>query len=538
MQGNMRLCVGCMSRVAADADHCPKCGYNGTQQNESYALPIGTHLGERYVVGMVTDCDGTTITYAGYDRKSGRVTIKEYMPVSAASREGTAIVAAQSTEIHYKTGLSDFSELFGKLAELSNQAGLLSVREVFSMNNTAYVVEEFFGGITLAEYLELRKEPISAAQCLSLMKPVFDGASAIHRANLLHCGISPQTIMLKSDGTVKLTGYAMSSVRVKGTEYPARLFDGYSAPEQYSSNNFLSPAADIYALAACVYKILSREELPSAQQRKLVDGSRALSEIMPDCEPHVSRALSNALVVDPKSRTESASILYDGLCGAIAEPVEAPPAAPLDPAEVRYAKTLKIWKIIAACMGSAVLVFAMIFFAWQYLMLDDEVYIPPEEGPKTIVVENYVGKNIFADKLTFDTAITCELRFSYNSGYSENVIYASSPAEGGTVKEGGKLVLYVSLGVKSITMPKLVGLSAANAQRVLEELGYTDIPNYVYTQSDNFTNCVTSQSIKEGTVFEVGSQELYLTISTSKETYVSDYVPDWYQPETEGGETE
>ena len=196
-----------MQQVPDEAMSCPHCGYDGTYENESCALPLGSRVNGRYALGKTIDSDGETITYIGFDipaRK--RVAIKEYMPASGAVRSGEAVEARQGAEIHYKNGLSDFSELYGSLKLLSYETGMIAVQDFFTANDTAYAVLEQFDGITLREFMDIKKEPLTFDQAMRLFDPVFDALRAIHGAKLIHRGVSPETIYIRKDGAVKLGG--------------------------------------------------------------------------------------------------------------------------------------------------------------------------------------------------------------------------------------------------------------------------------------------------------------------------------------------
>ena len=60
---------------------CPRCGFNENDEQPYLALPLGTILNGRYLVGKVLGIGGFGITYLGYDLTLEiKVAIKEYMP--------------------------------------------------------------------------------------------------------------------------------------------------------------------------------------------------------------------------------------------------------------------------------------------------------------------------------------------------------------------------------------------------------------------------------------------------------------------------
>ena len=66
-----------------EATVCPSCGYNASAQTGKFpmALPPGTVLNGRYILGKVLGQGGFGITYIAQDHKTGSlVAVKEYFP--------------------------------------------------------------------------------------------------------------------------------------------------------------------------------------------------------------------------------------------------------------------------------------------------------------------------------------------------------------------------------------------------------------------------------------------------------------------------
>ena len=86
-----RVCYGCFREKPDDAPACPHCGFSGEAEQPFLALPMGTVLRGRYLVGRVLGVGGFGITYLGYDLVLEiRVAVKEYMPSGLATRHAAA----------------------------------------------------------------------------------------------------------------------------------------------------------------------------------------------------------------------------------------------------------------------------------------------------------------------------------------------------------------------------------------------------------------------------------------------------------------
>jgi serine/threonine protein kinase len=105
-------------------------------------LPQGTELNHRYVIESVLGHGGFGITYAAHDQSFGaRVAIKEYLPRHLATRgEGKVRVSVYSGEArrHYDYGLKKFMEEAHLLAQFAHLPNVVSARDYFEANGTAY----------------------------------------------------------------------------------------------------------------------------------------------------------------------------------------------------------------------------------------------------------------------------------------------------------------------------------------------------------------------------------------------------------------
>lgn len=481
--GSTKLCMSCMTRVPADADFCPFCKYDGSQENDNYALPIGARVGERYVLGRSVDCDGETITYIGFDLvEKQRVLIKEYMPVHGSLRdtETGAVSPKSGAEIHFKTGLSDFTDLYSSLMAMSDSEGLIKTLDIVYKSNTAYVVMEFFAGVTFSNFVKRNDGRITAQKCTELLKPVFDALASMHNKNMLHCAIAPDNIKLNKDGQVKLGGFATVSTRTAGTEYEPKLNSGFTAPEQYNNNTFLTPASDVYALAATIYYAITGEVPPSADSRKIYDSLKSADEINPDVPAYVSRALNSAMVINPKERTQTLLELKAGLNNSIDY---AEPAAPIKinakpKKETPFSKlfenagSVPRWiKTISIVAASTCVVMGIVFLSWQYVLFSRENKV--EQGGPAVEekakVRNFVGEK--ADSLVLDGEYSYEISYVFSAQYSVGTVAEQSPTAGSEYENGKKVSIKVSKGPNTVVVPDLTYMEQRNAAAMLDKLG-------------------------------------------------------------------
>ena len=311
------LCPYCLEPLEGGAPPvCPHCGKNLRNRNPEGALPLGAQLGGRYTVGDYLSADGDGLSYRGVENAARRfVLIKEYFPVTLCngrSPEG-ALMPKEGREVLFKNSRMDFKDLYDDLRGLTPATGLSQILDVLEENNTVYAVEESEKGMTLTHYLSLRSRNLTPAEARTLLQPVMEGVTLLHKAGLIHRGICPDNILLPIDGSARLTGYGTLALRTGGSELKSQLYPGYAAPEQYSAAEFSGRYTDVYALAAVTYRLVTGQVSVAAPQRKVRDSLESAHSLESGVPTYFSQVLSCALRLDPARRMQTVPELMSAL---------------------------------------------------------------------------------------------------------------------------------------------------------------------------------------------------------------------------------
>jgi len=299
------LCPGCFQEKPAAAV-CPHCGYDESLKRSPLVLPHHTRLyQDRYQVGRVLGKPGGFgLTYLGWDeRLQTRVAIKEYLPRELAGRDADhRTVAAHSREDaeNFRYGLGKFLEEARTLARLDHP-NLVRVRDFFEENGTAYLVMDYYGGLTLAEYLT--RQPggrIPEAQAIGILLPILDGLREVHAKGFLHRDIKPANIYLTAGNRPILLdfGAARQAMGEHSRSLSVVLSEGYAPIEQYQRNGKQGPWTDVYGAAATLYTMLTGQVPPSATDRLGEDSLPGLGELSPTARI----ALRHGLAFSPAQR--------------------------------------------------------------------------------------------------------------------------------------------------------------------------------------------------------------------------------------------
>lgn len=307
-------CPYCMTPVSEN-ESCSVCGLtSGTYISSPHHLPPGTVLMDRYLVGRVLGEGGFGITYIGCDlRLELKVAIKEYYPVDRATRN-----ASSSLEVTNFIGPSAKSFERGKqkflgeaqvMARMDKQQAIVSVRDFFELNNTAYIVMEYIEGITFRELVEKKGGKIDADELFPMIEPLFHALTIMHENGLIHRDISPDNLMLEN-GKIRLLDFGCAREASRGTEtMTIALKHGYAPIEQYQQKG-QGPWTDIYALSATIYYCLTGKVPPQALDRITEDDLLLPSKLGVHLSASQEKALLKGMKLQPNRRFSSAEEMW------------------------------------------------------------------------------------------------------------------------------------------------------------------------------------------------------------------------------------
>ena len=313
-----KLCMGCMRELdGGDGAICPHCGYKVGSLNSSRGLQPQTILNGKYIVGKVIGEGGFGITYIAYDLVlNNRVAIKEYFPSELVTRDtstGTQTsltVLTGSKEEQYQKGMDRFVKEAANLVKFNNLPGIVSVKEFFYENNTAYLVMEYIDGITLSKYMDDNGGKLSYTRALELMMPIMNSLEKVHEAGIVHRDISPDNIMISTNGSMKLIDFG--AARTVGNDDAKSLTvilkHGYAPEEQYQPDGKQGPWTDIYALSATMYRMITGV-VPQESTDRILSGDKveAVRKINPEVPKLISNAIMHGLMVKSINRTKNIS---------------------------------------------------------------------------------------------------------------------------------------------------------------------------------------------------------------------------------------
>lgn len=283
--------------------------------NKAYstkALPPGTVLRE-WRLEEVLGVGGFGIVYKGrgiyFDEL---VAIKEYFPSAISERkDGDTVVPVDSDaeEVH-ALGLKKFVEeakLLWNLSTPTRHPNIVSVRSLFEIHGTAYMVMDFEDGVSLSKMLK-QGARFNQASLTALIRPIAEGLERAHRVGVLHRDIKPPNILINEDGRPVLIDFG--SARFESGEATNTKVTFHTPPyapiEQYVKTYAQGPWTDVYALGVVLYECITGHKPPEVLERLHGGlGAPLADETWPGFSRPFLKAVDAAMIIRPDERPQS-----------------------------------------------------------------------------------------------------------------------------------------------------------------------------------------------------------------------------------------
>ena len=546
-----RLCPYCLQPLPGAAQSCPHCGKSFAGRNPGGTLPVGTVLAGRYTVGEMLSIDGEGILYRGAENLGRfRVTIKEYLPITlTAERTAESTLRPKTgSEVLFKTTRMDFADLYRSIQRITPANGLEAVLDVVEANNSVYAILENLGGTPLDQWLENHPGTIRPDDACTMLQPVFEGVAAMHKIGLVHRGICPENIRVMENDRCRLAGYATVGLRTAGSGLHEQLYEGYSAPEQYSTAEFEGRYTDEYSLAAVFYRMVCGQAPVPAAQRIVADSNPRAKSVNGSLPLYVSQVLQLGLRLRPMERIQTVPQLYQALSSKeyTAELTRTmKPETPVRTAQPEPERKEHLLSLKALLAGIVILLSILILLPlWS--VLSQHIHQPAASAAESepassevMVPQNLVPNFIGMDytQVQNNREYTSMYLFYVTEEYSDTApagqIIQQEPSADTVLKAGETIQLVVSKGPQMAEMPNIIGFTQDSAVKELEARGLVASCFMVVNDGSYASGCVVRTSEEPGTKVEVGTViTVYIAADPSVQITVTPEEPAATEPTT------
>lgn len=277
-------------------------------------LSGATLQGGKYIIKKVLGQGGFGITYlAEHDLLGTKVAIKEFFMKDFCNRDETTSQVTIGTESS-REQVAKFREKFLKearnIAKL-HHPNIVRISDVFEENGTAYYVMDYCEGGSLSELIKLHPAGLGEPLALKYIRQVASALEQIHAQKMNHLDVKPANILLDAQGNAVLIDFGLSkqydATGSQTSTTPVGISHGYAPIEQYKQGGVseFSPATDIYSLGATLYKLITGQTPPDAQN--------LLEESLPSfsATDSVSNAIHKSMQVKRADRPQSIRECFD-----------------------------------------------------------------------------------------------------------------------------------------------------------------------------------------------------------------------------------
>lgn len=540
------LCANCWEELT-EGSVCAECGYDNDTQNDSVYLKTKTVIAGQYVIGNIIKIESDSVTYSGYDGQLDKpILIREFFPKGIASRfdDSDELHVRQKYVNDFARYKKSFYNLWTTMQKLHNLSAVVPVYDLAEANGTYYAIIEKTESVPLREYLLRNEEGYILWDTARLMfMPVLTTIEALHSNGIVHGSITPDNLVLCRDGKVHLAPFPITEASDQATAMEFTENDGYTALEQYNNKHRICAATDIYSFSACIYRALVGSNPPSAVSREANDKLMIPNTIAEKIPMHVIKALVNGLQIYPEKRVKTVEDFRELLDAAPA--VKAKAAVEQEDIYQKGAKggypeynesngDKKRKAVVAILIILIVAAVAAAVYVVQFSGLIDngKNNTTTTQPVKTYQVPNFSGVGYTQSDIENNGAWNEQFKFTFQGEYSadteEGIIFKQSVAAGETVDQGSEIILTVSKGIQTQTVPDVRGLALDEATKQLEDLGFKVSTVEVYNDGTHVANTVKNTDASApaaGTLAAVG-EEVILQVYGEAEPTTAPAVTD------------
>ncbi len=394
---------------------------------------------------------------------------------------------------------------------------------------TSYIAMEYLDGPTLKEEIT-RRAPLPEPEAINYATQALAALEAAHRQGVIHRDVKPHNMVLTDEGRLKVTdfGIARAANTQQMTEVGSIVGTAqYLSPEQ-ARGLAVGPESDIYSMGVVLYEMLcgdlpfTGESAVDIAMKQVADTPPPLNRRNRLVSPAMEQVVMRALAKDPALRFSSAKQMSEELArvsrgqsasadtqqatrviaageatrviggaadGATSVMRQPPPPPPDRPAPRRSAWP---WVLVLLLLALA----AVAGFVVYSMLSGSDKTVPQSVIGQTC---NQAKSTLKADGLTGRCVPT-------KSSFTQlNKVVSTDPTPGSGVSNGAVVTLRVGNGPKSVTVPKVKGLSLLSAQTALQGAHLVAGTPVAIDSPKAAQNVVIGSTPKEGMTADTGS---------------------------------
>lgn len=211
---------------------------------------------------------------------------------------------------------------FSREANAASKLNHLNVVQVYDVGEAEgkhFIVMEYIGGHTLKQLIQLRG-PLHKEEAINIMKQLVSAVQCAHENNIIHRDIKPQNVLVKADGTLKITdfGIALAHNAVQLTQSDSVLGSAHYLAPETTRGEVATNQTDIYALGIVFYELLSGS-VPFIADNPMQVAMKHLREDVPsirEFNPSLPQSVENIII---KATAKNRAMRYSNAQAMLAD---------------------------------------------------------------------------------------------------------------------------------------------------------------------------------------------------------------------------
>ncbi len=379
-----------------------------------------------------------------------------------------------------------------------------------------YIIMEYIEGKTLKQLIKKRGS-ITLSEAIDIMLQLTDGIAQAHDSYIIHRDLKPQNVMIKEDGTVKITdfGIAVALNSTQLTQTNSVMGSVHYIPPEQASGKGSTIRSDIYAMGILFYELLTGS-LPFRGDNAVEIALKQMHDPIPSVRkknPSIPQSVENiilkATAKNPKNRYADAKEMHADLLTAlnddrmneprlifkypeheneekivvkkktvsaeVSPKVEKAEDAEKEEVAVKVEKVEEkeeedksikkgnrvIW-ILMSIVAFLVLIIVIAVILIPKLTAIPDIKVPDVSNLTVVEAENKLKE------VGFEVAVETEKEASET--VEKGDVIRTSPSAGRSIKKGTTITIFESLGSNVYVMENFVGENYIEIQTILENM--------------------------------------------------------------------
>ncbi len=362
-----------------------------------------------------------------------------------------------------------------------NHPNIVEIYDVGEEDSDHYIVMEYIKGKTLKELIGQRGA-MEKHEAISIMDQLVSAVKEAHDKNIIHRDIKPQNILVKDDGTVKITDFGIATVSDQLQLTQADTVMGsvhYLAPE-LARGESASFQSDIYALGITFYELLTGQvphhgdQAVQVAMKHLKDDIPSVREFNPSLPQSIENIIIKSTAKNKRLRYMNAQAFLEDLRSALSEKnrhvaklvlseeKSNDDTIMMDRVDVISNQKPKFFQTV---FGMTILVVSSLLTIMLLAMSGIFESISP-----TVVVPDLTMMTLQeAEDALLDSGLSIgNIRYTLTDDIEAGLVVKTSPASNSELDRGSTLTLTLSEG-KYIVLENYVGQNITDVQNSLSD---------------------------------------------------------------------